>query len=167
MELDLAIAILVNLIILNSLIFTRKLLSLYEISIYIFFISTLSHIFYSVASLNLKWIRFPHQYDVFWILELDRLILTPCLFIWVLFSWIQPRFNLVQKVVISIWWVVLVTGAEQLYRYQKLLYYDQWTVWYSLGKYLFIYVMGILFFLLFRSLIRKEELSYAIGNKME
>ncbi|MBP1931128.1 hypothetical protein J2Z37_001125 [Ammoniphilus resinae] len=157
------VAIIVVLVCLNvlalfSIFLLRKYTSIFEITGNIFFISTVFHIGFSILTLNTKRIVLSETPTVFWILELNRIIFIPCLLIWVLVFIFHPKFRAIQKLIIFIWWFVLMVGLEKIYRFLHFIEFRNWNEGYSLIKIGVIFALCLIFMRWFRGLIKKEEM---------
>ncbi len=155
----LSLTLIISFGILTSLVVATRRLNLYEITINCFFIASISHLAFSVVSLNMKRIQFIETVTVFWILELNRMIIIPCLFVWLLYALFQTKLHYMQKMVILIWWFTLMSGIEQIHRIAGLTKFHNWNALYSLFEYTIILCLGISFYLWFRRLSQKEGLS--------
>lgn len=149
--------LILNILLLSSLLSARRLLSIYEMTVNGFFIATISNLSFTAVSLNTKRIEFIETKTVFWILELDPLLFIPCSYIWVLIAIFHHKFHLMQKVVVAIWWLVLMITKVHIYHILGVTQFNNWNLGKSLLEYSIIFLLSITFSIWFRNLLRKEE----------
>jgi hypothetical protein len=150
--------LLLNILILLSLRLVRQILSVYEITVNVFVVSSIAHLAFSSVSLNMKRIEFIETQTVFWILEMYRLVFIPCLYIWVLAACFHQQLRLLQKIIVAIWWFALVIGMQQTHHILGLSKFNNWNIGWSLIEFSVIFFLCIPFSFWFRNLLREEEL---------
>lgn len=121
--------------------------------------ASLSHLAYSAVSLNAEHVMVPPSQTVFWLLEAERLVLVPGLFVILLACWERWHFNWIRKAVTAYWWWLAAAGLEEANQIAGLTQFNQWGMGDSLVAYAIILVLSVLFAEWYRRLARKDGLT--------
>ncbi|MBN3546326.1 hypothetical protein [Fictibacillus barbaricus] len=156
MTIFLTISIMLGIAALLSLFILKKYFHSTELLTFWLFISSMLFIFSNIIELNYKWIRLNNEITVFWILTIIRLIVIPCLCVWLLLIYSSKEINRSIKMICTGLWFVLLIGLQFLLKTLNLIQFKQWNFYFSFVEWLILWFLAVGYWSTFRVLLKKE-----------
>ncbi|HEY0827607.1 MAG TPA: hypothetical protein VGE40_05900 [Bacilli bacterium] len=156
MTLPITIMMILSAVGLSTLFFIRKIFSPLEIIAYFMVITALIQQIYTMITFNLGMIQLTGKVSVFWFLNINLLIIVPCVTIWLLYSYFSPAVSPFLKALMTGGWLLGMFGIELLFHRFGFITFKRWHIGYSFIEWLIILIGSLCFILWFRNLLRKQ-----------
>jgi hypothetical protein len=156
MTIYLVITIMLGVTALLSLFILKKYFHSIELITFWLFISAMLFIFSNIIELNHEWIRLNNEITVFWILTIIRLIVIPCLSVWLLLIYSSKKINRTIKVIYTGLWFVFLIGLQFLLNILNLIQFKQWNIYFSFVEWFILWFLAVSYWSTFRVLLKKE-----------
>lgn len=155
----LMILIILGLAALLSILFLRKYFHPAEMFTIWLFTSSMLFIFSNIIELNQKWIQLNNETTVFWALTITRLLIVPCLTVWLILTYSSKEVNGILKVICTGLWFVLLMGLQFLLQALDLIQFKQWNLFFSFIEWSVLWFLTVSYCYAFKFFIKKEEVT--------
>jgi hypothetical protein len=152
----LVITIMLGVAALLSLFILKKHFHPTEVITFWLIISAILFIFSNIIELNHKWIRLNNEITVFWILTIMRLIIIPCLSVWLLLIYSSKKINRAIKMIYTGLWFLLLIGLQFLLNTLNLIQFRQWNIYFSFVEWFILWFLAVSIWSTYRVLLKKE-----------
>lgn len=139
-----------------SLYFLKKYFHSTELLTIWLLISSVLFIFSNIIELNHNWIKVNNEITVFWILTIIRLIVIPCLCVWLLFIYSSNVIVKKKKILYTGLWFVLLIGLQFLLKTLNLIQFNKWNIYLSFVEWSILWLLAVGYWRTFRLLLKNE-----------
>jgi hypothetical protein len=150
------LTILLGLTALLSILFLKKYVHPADLFVTWLFTSSMLFVFSNIIELNQQWIQLNNGTKAFWSLTLFRLLIGPCLTVWLILTY-SIKSNGILKLICTGIWIFIMIGLQFLQNTLGLIHFKQWNLLFSFIEWTVLWLLTVSYWRTYTFFIKKEE----------